>query len=333
MSLAGPLTDCFARVHTDLRISVTDRCNLRCYYCMPTDGVQFRPHAEILTYEEIERFVRVAAKLGIRKVRITGGEPLVRKDLPRLVQKLADVPGIDELALTTNGVLLDRYAGNLKAAGLHRLNVSLDSVDPERFSRIARRDELPRVLAGIAAAGRAGFENIRLNALAIRGVSEEEIVPLARFAREHGLELRFIEFMPADGDRRWDSDRVLPGEEILETLSQAYGPLEPISPNGSRAPASEYRFLDGVGRIGLIRSVTRPFCGHCTRLRLTADGMVRNCLFSGRQWDAKAVLRSGGTPRQLAQLLQIAVSAKTQAHGTADGDLAAADRPMHQIGG
>ncbi len=333
MNINGPLVDCHGRLHTELRISVTDRCNLRCEYCMPAEGVEFRQHGDILTYEEIHRFVRVAAKLGVRKVRLTGGEPLVRRDIVALVEKLAVVPGVNDLALTTNGVLLGKYADDLKAAGLQRLNVSLDSLDPERFHRIARRDELPRVLDGIAAARRAGFARIRLNALAIRGWTEEEIVPLARFARENGLQLRFIEFMPADADRKWDVDRVMPGEEILDIITQEIGPLEPVSSNGSRAPASQYRYLDGGGRIGLIHSVTRPFCDGCNRLRLTADGKVRNCLFSPQQWDARAVLRGGGTQRQLAQLIQLATSTKSKARGTEDGELVHSDRPMHQIGG
>lgn len=333
MSIAGPLVDCYQRVHTDLRISVTDRCNLRCCYCMPAEGVQFQPHAEILSYEEIERFVRVAARLGIRKLRITGGEPLVRKDLPRLVEKLAAVPGIEQLALTSNGILLGEFAAALKAAGLQRLNVSLDTLSREKFHRITRRDQLPRVMEGIAAARRAGFREIRLNALAIRGLTEEEIVPLVRFARDQDLQLRFIEFMPLDGDRQWNRDRVLPGEEILKILSDAIGPLEPVSPNAPHAPAREYRFLDGSGSVGLICSVTRPFCDHCSRLRLTADGKLSNCLFSTRRWDARAVLRSGSSQRQLARFIQHAVSAKKKARGTCQGELAHSDRPMHQIGG
>jgi len=333
VSIAGPLVDFFGRVHTHLRISVTDRCNARCYYCMPAEGVQFRSHEEILTYEEIERFVKVAARLGINKLRLTGGEPLVRKDVPKLVEKLVAVPGIIEVALTTNGILLARYAAELKAAGLNRLNVSLDTLDPQKFQQIARCDALPQVLEGIDAAQRAGFEEIKLNALAIRGMCDDEVVPLALFARQRGLQLRFIEFMPVNGRRDWRDDRVFSGEEILEVLSREVGPLEPVETNGSSAPATEYRFRDGGGRIGLIRSVTEPFCGQCNRLRLTADGMLQNCLFSTRQWDARAVLRSGGTQRQLAQLVQIAVSTKNRVRGTDDGNFARADRTMHQIGG
>ncbi len=333
MSITGPLVDSLGRVHTDLRISVTDRCNIRCFYCMPTEGVRFRSHAEILSYEEIERFVQVAARLGIRKLRLTGGEPLARKHVVRLVEKLARVPGIADLAMTTNGILLDRHAEALKAAGLHRLNVSLDTLDPAVFEQITRGGRLDEALQGIAAAQRAGFENIKLNSLAIRGQTEDQIVPLARFARKNGLQLRFIEFMPVDGDRLWHNDQVLPGEEILEVLSREIGALAPVPPVGVRAAATEYRYLDGGGRVGLIHSVTEPFCEHCNRLRLTADGKIRNCLFSNDQWDVRELLRSGGSPRQLAQLIRLAVSRKKKAHGTDDGQFARSDRAMHQIGG
>ena len=259
MSIAGPLVDRFGRVHTDLRISVTDRCNLRCVYCMREEGVVFRSHGEILRFEEIQRFVQVAARLGIREVRLTGGEPLVRRGVCRLVEMLASVPGIDDLAMTTNGILLPKYAEALKAAGLSRLNISLDTLDPRKFRQIARRDELPRVLDGIAAAERAGFRKTKLNALAIRGYTEDEVVPLAQFARRHGMELRFIEFMPLDGDDLWEADRVLPGEEILKILTDALGPLERVTRDGSRAPAAEYRFLDGGPPIGLVNSVSHPW--------------------------------------------------------------------------
>jgi cyclic pyranopterin phosphate synthase len=333
LSIAGPLVDSCGRVHTDLRISVTDRCNIRCRYCMPAGDVKFQPRGEILSFEEIERFVEVAAGLGIRKVRLTGGEPLVRSDLPRLVQMLAAVPGIADLAMTTNGVLLARHAAALKAAGLKRLNVSLDTLDPERFRQITGCDALAAVLEGIAAARRAGFQQVKLNSLAIRGFSEEEVVPLALFARQHDLQLRFIEFMPLDADRRWSSERVLPGDEILRLLSRGIGPLEPVRAKSVHAPAAEYRFLDGGGCVGLIRCVTKPFCDQCNRLRLTADGKLRNCLFSARQWDVRAVLRGGGSRRRLAELICLAVGAKRRAHGTDKGELLCCDRPMHQIGG
>jgi cyclic pyranopterin phosphate synthase len=295
--------------------------------------VRFQPRREILSFEEIERFVEVAAELGIRKLRLTGGEPLLRSDLPRLVAMLAAVPGIADLAMTTNGILLAGHAAALKSAGLQRLNVSLDTLNPEKFRQITGCDQLPQALEGIAAAGRAGFRQIKLNSLAIRDFSEEEVVPLALFAREHGLQLRFIEFMPLDGDRQWSSQRVLPSEEILRILSRALGPLEPVESEGGLAPATEYRFRDGGGRIGLVPSVTRPFCGQCNRLRLTADGKLRDCLFSTRQWDARAVLRGGGSRQELVQLIRTAVDAKKKAHGTDQGEFVRSDRSMYQIGG
>jgi len=295
--------------------------------------MDFLPQGEILSFEEIVRFGCVAAGLGIRKVRLTGGEPLLRKDLPRLVEMLAATPGIEELAMTTNGILLARYASALRAAGLQRLNVSLDTVSTDKFEELTRRDELPQVLEGIAAARRAGFDQIKLNAVAIRGLTENEIVPLAKFAREHDLQLRFIEFMPVHCDDLWSRQRVVSSAEILRILSQSVGSLEPVSPSTAGSPAEEYRFLDGGGRIGLVPSVSRPFCGDCHRLRLTADGKLRNCLFSTRQWDVRALLRAGGTDEQLLHLLRSAVDAKKKARGTDDGQFAPADRPMYQIGG
>ncbi len=333
LDTAGPLVDHYGRVHTDLRISVTDRCNIRCRYCMPAGSVRFEPREEILQFEEIERFTRVAAELGIRKIRLTGGEPLLRRDLCRLVEMLAAVPGIVDLAMTTNGTLLADHATALRRAGLARLNVSLDTLGREKFRRITGCDGLAQVLEGIAAARRAGFEQIKLNSLAIRGFSEEEVVPLARFARQHGVELRFIEFMPLDGQRDWSGERVLPSEEILEILAGGIGPLEAAAGHRSRAPAAEYRFVDGGGRIGLIASVSEPFCDHCNRLRLTADGKLRNCLFSSQQWDARAVLRAGGSRQELARLIRLAVVAKKKAHGTDEGGFVRSDRTMHQIGG
>jgi len=329
----GLLIDTFGRVHTDLRISVTDRCNLRCTYCMPAAGVQFKPHEDILAFEEIQRLVRVAARLGVGKVRLTGGEPLVRRGVCRLVEMLAAVPGIHDLAMTTNGVLLAAYARELKQAGLHRVNVSLDTLDREKFSGIARRDELPNVLEGIAAAQRAGFSRIKLNAVAQRGLNEDDVVPLARFARERGFDLRFIEFMPLDGDRCWDAERVLPGEEILRLLADGVGPLEPVVEPDARVPATEYRFADGIGRVGVIASVSRPFCRGCGRLRLTADGRLQNCLFSPDEWETRPLLRTGVSDAQLAELMRRAVRAKRAERGVEGGWLARHERAMYQIGG
>jgi cyclic pyranopterin phosphate synthase len=333
VSSTGPLVDRFGRVHADLRISVTDRCNIRCDYCMREGGVAFRSHDEMLTFEEIHRFVSVAARLGIHEVRLTGGEPLVRKGICGLVEMLAAVPGIDDLAMTTNGILLAEYAEPLKAAGLHRLNISLDTLSRSEFLRISRRDELPQVLEGIAVAHRLGFRQIKLNALAIRGRTEREAAPLAKFARQYGMELRFIEFMPLDGDVRWAPDQVLPGAEILKILADALGPLEPAQRDGSRAPATQYRFADGGPPIGLISTVTHPFCDRCGRLRLTADGRVRSCLFSAEEPDVRTLLRAGGSDEQLAELIRQAVWAKQQKHGSESGRWSRTDRSMHQIGG
>ena len=332
MNITGPLVDSFARVHTDLRVSVTDRCNIRCFYCMRPEGVPFRSHREILAFEEIERFVRVAAGLGIRKVRLTGGEPLVRKGVCDLVRMLAAIPGIKDLAMTTNGILLDHYAAALRAAGLQRLNISLDTIDRRKFQQISRRDDLPRVLEGIAAARQAGFQRIKLNALAIRGMTEDDVAPLALFARENDLELRFIEFMPLDAAEQWDNSRVLSGSEILKILTDVIGPLEPISTDDSAATATEYRFVHGGGRIGLINSVSKPFCRRCGRLRLTAEGKLRSCLFSNGEWDARSLLRTRAD-EQLAQLIRDAVWAKKEGRGTETGQFARTCRSMYQIGG
>jgi cyclic pyranopterin phosphate synthase len=235
--------------------------------------------------------------------------------------------------MTTNGILLGEHAPALKAAGLDRLNISLDTLNRQKFHQITRRDELPRVLEGIAAARKAGFGKIKLNALAIRGYTEEEVAPLTKFARNHGIELRFIEFMPLDGDDQWDQSQVLPGREILEILRETIGPLEPVAEAGSRAPATRYRFLDGGPTIGLINTVSEPFCHRCGRLRLTAEGKLCSCLFSTEHWDARAVLRTGGSDGQLAELIRQAVYAKQERHGSPSGQLLRTDRSMHQIGG
>lgn len=328
-----PLVDTFGRVHGDLRISVTDRCNIRCFYCMPDENLVFKPRHELLTFEEIERFVRVAARLGVNKLRITGGEPLVRRNLDRLLAALAQVPGIDDLALTTNGILLAEQAQALRDAGLKRLNISLDALDAETFRRIARRDGYEQVLAGIAAAQRVGFDKIKLNAVAIRGITEEQVVPLGRFARERGLELRFIEFMPLDAEGNWQNDRVLSGDEILQRLAESFGPLEPIAPAHPGQPATDYHFLDGGGTVGFINPVTQPFCGECNRLRLTAEGQIRNCLFSIEEWDARALLRGGGSDGELSELIRKAVSAKKAGHGINTDEFVKPTRAMFQIGG
>lgn len=330
---ARRLVDRFGRVHTSLRVSVTDRCNIRCFYCMPNENIQFRPREELLTFEEIERFVRVSAGLGVRKIRLTGGEPLVRRDLSVLVARLAAIEGIEEIALTTNGILLEEQAETLRKAGLTRLNVSLDAMSEATFQKIARREGLSRVFSGITAARQAGFCRIRLNAVAIRGITEDEIVPLARYAREQECELRFIEFMPLDAEQRWDTSQVLTGDEIRRRLEAEFGPLRAAPRPDPSQPASDFEFADGVGGIGFINPVSQPFCGDCNRLRITAEGQIRNCLFSAAEWDARAVMRGGGDDGQLARLIVDCVAAKKAGHGIDSPEFIRPERSMYQIGG
>ncbi len=329
----APLLDRYGRRHTSLRLSVTDRCNIRCFYCMPAEGVVFRPRDELLTFEEIERFVRAVVPLGVNKLRLTGGDPLVRADLPKLVERLTQIEGIRDIALTTNGMLLDRHAAALKAAGLRRINISLDTLREEVFQQITRREGLDQVLAGIAAAQEAGFEQIRLNAVAIRGLTEPEIIPLAEFARARNLELRFIEFMPLDADHHWSNDQLLTGAEIRRCLEQHFGPLVPATRPDASQPAVDFRFADNRGGIGFINPVSEPFCGDCNRLRLTAEGQVRNCLFSQVEWDARRLLRSGATDDELRSLVRECVAAKAPSHGIGAEGFHQPERPMYQIGG
>ncbi len=333
MPTTGPLVDRLGRVHTSLRVSVTDRCNIRCFYCMPAENVVFRSREELLTFEEIERFVRVGVSLGIRELRLTGGEPLVRSDLPVLVERLAAIAGVEDLAMTTNGILLTEQAAALKAAGLRRLNVSLDALSEATFQKISRRTGLQRVLDGIFAARQAGFENIRLNAVAIRGLTEQEIVPLAEFARTHGFELRFIEFMPLDADNHWEQNQVLTCDEIRQMLEAAFCPLVPSKRSDLSQPAMDFHFSDGRGAIGFINPVSHPFCGDCNRLRLTAEGQIRNCLFSTVEWDARKIMRAGGTDDELSELIRDCVWNKQPAHGVGEADFVKPARAMYQIGG
>jgi len=327
------LVDSFGRLHDNLRISVTDRCNIRCFFCMPEQPVEFVPRAEILTFEEIERFVRIAVRLGVRKLRLTGGEPLLRRDLPLLVSKLARIEAIRDLSLTTNGVLLGELAAPLYEAGLRRINIHLDTLDRGRFVQITRRDELDRVLTGIDACRRLGFHPIKINAVAVKGLSEPDIVPLARFGREHGLQIRYIEFMPLDAQGLWDRDRVLLASDILEILAEEFGPLVPV-PNGDlRAPAAEYRFADGAGTIGFIASVSRPFCLQCNRIRLTADGKLRYCLFALEETDVKGLLRGGACDEEIAATIRETVRAKWLGHEINSSRFVPPPRPMYAIGG
>jgi len=333
MAGAAPLTDSFGRLHDNLRISVTDRCNIRCFYCMPEHDVQFVPRSEILDFEEIERFARVAVGLGVNKLRITGGEPLVRRDLPLLVSRLCAIPGIRDIALTTNGVLLPQLAEPLYAAGLRRINVHLDTLDRERFTRITRRDDLDRVLEGLAAARRLGYNPIKLNVVAVKNLVEADIVPLARFARENGFEVRYIEFMPLDAQNLWDRNKVLLADDIVAMLSAAVAPLVPVPDPDPRAPASEYDFADGGGRVGFIASVSRPFCGNCNRIRLTADGKLRYCLFAIQEDDVKALMRSGATDDEIAAQIRRTVAGKWEGHEINSARFVPPPRPMYSIGG
>jgi cyclic pyranopterin phosphate synthase len=328
-----PLIDRFGRVHNNLRISVTDRCNLRCFYCMPADNVQFMDRSELLTFEEIARFVRAVTPLGITQLRLTGGEPLVRKDLPRLVALLAAIPEIDDLGLTTNGLLLVEQAADLFAAGLRRINVSLDALDPVRFRQFTRRDGYEKVLEGLRAAQEVGFHPIKVNAVSVRGLTEEEIVPFGRFARETGLEVRFIEYMPLDAENAWERDKVLFASEIIDRLSQEIMPLVPLPSEDPNAPATDYIFADGIGRIGFIASVSQPFCGQCNRIRLTADGKLRNCLFSLEETDVRSLLRGGGDDDDIRDAVRNSVAAKKEGHEINTARFIQPARPMYSIGG
>jgi cyclic pyranopterin phosphate synthase len=328
-----PLVDNFGRVHDNLRISVTDRCNIRCFYCMPEEGVHFMERSEILSFEEIERFVRVAVALGITKLRITGGEPLVRKDLPLLIRKLMAIPGIRDLALTTNAVLLAEMAAPLYEAGLRRINVHLDTLDRDRFRQITRRDDLGKVLDGIATCRRLGFGPIKLNAVAVKGLTEPDIVPIAQFCRENNIEPRFIEFMPLDAQHLWDRGKVLLADEMIETLSREISPLIEIPDRDPRAPATEYRYADGGGRVGFIASVSKPFCLNCNRIRLTSDGKLRYCLFAIEEADVKSLLRGGADDDEIAALIRTNIQAKWIGHEINSARFVPPPRPMYSIGG
>jgi len=329
----SPLVDTFGRLHDNLRISVTDRCNIRCFYCMPETGVKFQPRDQILSFEDIERFVRVAVTLGVRKLRVTGGEPLVRKDLPKLIRKLAAIEGIEDLALTTNGVLLAEQAQDLYDAGLRRINVHLDTLDRERFKHITRRDDLPKVLDAIEVCQRLGYGPIKINAVAVKNLVEPDIVALARYGRERGIEIRYIEFMPLDSQGIWDRDRVLMADQMIAMLESEIGPLEEIPDRDPRAPATEYRFADGIGKVGFIASVSRPFCLNCNRIRLTSDGKLRYCLFAIDETDVRAILRSGGSDDEVRAAVRASVHAKWLGHEINSTQFVAPPRPMYSIGG
>lgn len=329
----APLLDTFGRLHDNLRISVTDKCNIRCFYCMPEEGVKFMPKPEILTFEEIERFVRIAVRLGVRKIRLTGGEPLVRKDLPLLIRKIGAVEGIEDIALTTNGVLLAAQARDLYEAGLRRLNIHLDTLDRARFLQIARRDDLERVQEGIREAQRVGFRKLKINVVAVKDLIEPDIVPMARFGRERGIEIRYIEFMPLDAQGLWSREGVLTQDRIIAMLESGIGPLDEIPDRDPRAPASEYRFRDGVGRVGFVSSVSRPFCLNCNRIRLTSDGKLRYCLFAIDETDIKGLLRDGSPDERIMEVIRETVRAKWIGHEINTAKFVPPPRPMYAIGG
>jgi cyclic pyranopterin phosphate synthase len=323
------LVDRFGRVHRRLRVSVTDRCNLRCTYCMAED-VTFLPRDELLSFEELSRVVRVAAGFGVDTVRLTGGEPTLRRGLPELVRLVANTPGVTDVGLTTNGLLLEQLAEPLWAAGLRRLNVSLDTLDPGRFRQLSRRDGLDRVLAGLAEAKRVGF-GVKVNAVALRGFIEADAGPLARYCRGQGFELRFIESMPI-GAEPWEREKAVLADELLALVEAECGRLVRAAGDPS-APAAEYEYADGSGRVGVIASVSRPFCANCDRLRLTADGQLRNCLFSTAETDVKGVLRGGGSDEQIADRLRACVWGKEPGHGFNAAGWVKPTRTMHAIGG
>jgi GTP 3',8-cyclase len=329
------LTDSFGRVVRDLRISVTDRCNFRCVYCMPADGLKWVPRAEILTFEEIVRIARLfVERLRVESIRLTGGEPTVRADFAKLVGFLADLRTPDgrsiDLALTTNGAKLVRMAQPLKDAGLRRVNISLDSLNRERFAEITRRDALPEVLAGIDAAVRAGLDPVKVNVVVVRGWNEDEIVDFAEFGRELGVQPRFIEFMPLDADGAWSMDKVVGADEIVDAIDAVH-PLEEVG-HGPE-PASRWRYRDGGGEIGVIPSVTKPFCGDCDRVRLTAEGAFMTCLFAQDDFDFRTPMRNGATDDELGEIAARAVGLKWAGHRIGKIDFVRPRRSMSQIGG
>jgi GTP 3',8-cyclase len=327
-----PLVDSWGREVRSLRVSVTDKCNFRCTYCMPAEGLEWLPKSEVLSFEEIQRLVAVMAAMGVDEVRLTGGEPLVRRDLPTLVGLLAATPGVDDLSLTTNGILLDRLAGPLVAAGLKRLNVSLDSLSHVRFAEITRRDALDQVLRGLAEAERyPELRPIKINCVAIRGFTEEEVPALAELARRKPYVVRFIEFMPLDADEAWEGDKVLTGAEIRAIVEDRW-PLVEI-PAGPSSTSRRFRFADGAGELGFVSPVSEPFCSSCDRIRLTADGKLRTCLFSRREWDLKTPMREGASDAQLADLVRFAVRHKELKHRINEPGFVRASRSMSQIGG
>jgi cyclic pyranopterin phosphate synthase len=333
--MTEPLVDSFGRVHRDLRISVTDRCNFRCTYCMPAEGMTWLPRSQVLTFEEIERIARVCVeRFGVDAIRLTGGEPTVRAHLPVLVGKLAALRTGDgrpaDIALTTNGATLRTVAADLVAAGLRRVNVSLDTLKHDRFVELTRRDELAHVLEGIEAATEAGLDPVKVNAVVMRGVNDDEVVDLAAFGRDRGVTMRFIEWMPLDADQRWQSNAVVSQAEILAAIDAVF-PVEPLV--RGHQPAERFAYRDGRGEVGVIPSVTRPFCDTCDRVRLTAEGQLRACLFSVDEVDLRALVREGGSDDDLAEAVARCVAGKWAGHMIGQVTFVRPRRSMSQIGG
>jgi GTP 3',8-cyclase len=328
------LADSFGRVATDLRVSLTDRCNLRCTYCMPPEGLDWLPAPEVLTGDEISRLIRIGVRLlGIREVRFTGGEPLLRRDLDSIIARTASLAPRPEISLTTNGIGLARRAAALRAAGLDRINVSLDTLRPEVFGKLARRDRLPDVLEGLAGAAAAGLTPVKVNTVLMRGLNDDEAVTLLGYCLSRGYELRFIEQMPLDAQHGWKRADMVTADEIFGALSMAFTLTPDDTQARGSAPAETFLVDGGPARVGVIASVTRPFCGSCDRVRLTADGQVRNCLFARSESDLRSALRSGASDEEIALRWQAAVASKLPGHGINDPSFLQPDRPMSAIGG
>ncbi len=330
----GPLVDSYGRRIKSMRISITDRCNFRCVYCMPAEGLPWLPRAELLTYEEMARLASVAVRIGIEQIRLTGGEPTVRRDLPDLIRMLRAIPGLRSLSLTTNGVLLVKVAHALAEAGLTRINVSVDSLVRERFAELTRRDALDQVLAGLEELEKyPSIRPIKINAVAMRGYTEAEVLDFARFARGKPYVIRWIEFMPLDADQIWRKEDILTGGEIRAIIESEYGPLVPITSGDPSETARRYTFADGIGEVGFINPVSKPFCAQCDRIRLTAEGHLRTCLFAQQETDLRAVIRSGQGDHALEQAIRAAVWQKELKHYIGDKRFQRTARTMSMIGG
>jgi cyclic pyranopterin phosphate synthase len=329
-----PLVDSYGRRIKSMRISVTDKCNFRCTYCMPAEGLPWLKKAEILSFEEIVRIARIAVSLGIEQIRLTGGEPLVRRDVPELVRQLHTIEGLRSLSITTNGILLKQQARALAEAGLTRINVSLDSLQREKFAKLTRRDQLDRVLEGLEELQKyPSIHPVKINAVAVRGFSEDEVLDFVRFARDKAYVMRWIEFMPLDADQLWRKEDILTGGEIKSIIEAAYGPLVPITSSNPSETARRYTFSDGIGEVGFINPVSEPFCASCDRIRLTADGQLRTCLFATEETDLRAILRSGADDEVVAATIRQAVWHKELKHYIGDKRFKRANRSMSMIGG